>query len=52
MEQRGALGGGGTNYTGNFTPNAGVKPSLGDGVSDYPYPSSNPLTSIAFPLNA
>jgi SdrD B-like domain len=44
----GATGGGGTNYTGNFTPAKSVKPTLGDGVQDYPYPSSNPLTSIAF----
>jgi hypothetical protein len=44
----GATGNGGTNFTGNFSPNKSVKPSLGDGVQDYPYPSSNPLTSIAF----
>jgi hypothetical protein len=44
----GGTGNGGTNYTGNFTPSSSVKPSLGDGVQDYPYPSSNPLTSIAF----
>src|SRR5207248_7378144 len=44
----GALGGGGTNYTGSFTGGKTVKPSLGDGTSDYPYPSSNPLTSVAF----
>ena len=44
----GALGNGGPNYTGNFTPAKAVKPTLGDGVQDYPYPSSNPLTSVAF----
>jgi hypothetical protein len=44
----GATGGGGTNYTGNFTPATGVKPSLGDGASLYPYPSNNPLISVAF----
>ena len=44
----GATGGGGTNYTGNYTTAKAVKPKLGDGVQDYPYPSSNPLTSIAF----
>jgi hypothetical protein len=44
----GATGGGGTNYTGNFSPAAGVKPQFGDGASLYPYPSSNPLTSVAF----
>jgi hypothetical protein len=44
----GGTGGGGNNFTGNFSPNASVKPTLGDGVQDYPYPSSNPLTSIAF----
>jgi hypothetical protein len=45
---RGALGDGGNNYTGNFTGGKGVQPTLGNGVQDYPYPSSNPLTSIAF----
>jgi hypothetical protein len=44
----GATGGGGNNYTGNFTPGKGVQPTLGNGLQDYPYPSSNPLTSIAF----
>ncbi len=44
----GATGGGGKNYTGNFTPAKAVQPTLGDGLQDYPYPSSNPLTSIAF----
>jgi hypothetical protein len=44
----GATGGGGTNYTGNATPAAKVMPTLGNGLQDYPYPSSNPLTSIAF----
>ena len=44
----GASGNGGNNYTGNASPGAAVKTSLGDGVSDYPYPSSNPLTSVAF----
>ena len=45
---KGALGGGGTNYTGTFTSSANVKPTVGDGLSDYPYPGSNPLTSVAF----
>jgi hypothetical protein len=44
----GATGGGGNNYTGNFTPAKAVQPQLGDGASVYPYPSSNPLTSVAF----
>jgi hypothetical protein len=44
----GGTGGGGNNYTGNYTPNMKVSPTLGDGLQDYPYPSSNPLTSIAF----
>src|SRR5204862_1805922 len=44
----GATGGGGTNYTGNFTGSTGVKPTVGDGTQDYPYASSNPLTSVAF----
>jgi len=44
----GGTGGGGSNYTGNFTANKSVKPTLGDGLQDYPYASSNPLTSIAF----
>jgi hypothetical protein len=44
----GATGGGGTNYTGNFTGNAAVKPTVGDGLQDYPYVSNNPLTNIAF----
>lgn len=44
----GALGGGGNNYTGNFTGGKAVKPTLGNGLSDYPYASSNPRTSVAF----
>ncbi len=44
----GALGNGGNNYTGNFTGGKSVTPTLGDGAQDYPYPSSNPLTSVAF----
>src|SRR5262249_30553680 len=44
----GGTGNGGSNYTGNFTPSTSVKVQLGDGLQDYPYPSSNPLTSIAF----
>jgi hypothetical protein len=44
----GGTGGGGNNYTGNFTPNKGVSPSFGDGANIYPYVSSNPLTSVAF----
>lgn len=44
----GATGGGGKNYTGNPSPGANVKPTLGDGASLYPFVSSNPLTSVAF----
>src|SRR5262249_14766332 len=44
----GGTGGGGNNSTGNFTPAKAVKPTLGDGLQDYPFPSSNPLTSVAF----
>jgi hypothetical protein len=44
----GALGGGGNNYTGNFTGGKGVTPQFGQGAGLYPYASSNPLTSIAF----
>jgi hypothetical protein len=44
----GATGSGGTNYTGNLTPSAKVVSSLGSGYETYPFPSSNPLTSIAF----
>jgi hypothetical protein len=44
----GATGGGGTNYTGTFSSSTNVKAAFGDGVSDYPYPSSNPLTSVVF----
>jgi hypothetical protein len=44
----GGTGGGGSNFTGNFTAAQKVKPTVGDGLSDYPYPSSNPLTSVAF----
>jgi hypothetical protein len=44
----GATGGGGTNYTGNSSPGANVAASLGGGHETYPFPSSNPLTSIAF----
>jgi hypothetical protein len=44
----GGTGGGGTNYTGNNTSAVNVKPTLGNGATDYPYPSSNPLTSVAF----
>jgi hypothetical protein len=43
----GALGGGGTNYTGAYTPATNVTPSS-SGTIDYPFPSSNPLTSVAF----
>src|SRR5439155_13932607 len=31
-----------------FTGAAKAMPTLGDGLQEYPYPSSNPLTSIAF----
>ncbi len=45
-------GPGGNNYTGYTggpgSPSAHVTPTLGDGLQDYPYPSSNPLTSVAF----
>ncbi|HEX3150262.1 MAG TPA: carboxypeptidase-like regulatory domain-containing protein [Gemmataceae bacterium] len=44
----GGTGSGGTNYTGNFTAYKSVKASFGDGMSDYPFPSDNPRTSIAF----
>jgi hypothetical protein len=44
----GGTGNGGNNFTGNFSPNKSVQPTLGDGAQAYPYPSSNPLTSIAF----
>jgi hypothetical protein len=44
----GALGNGGNNYTGNFSPGKGVTPQFGDGASAYPYVSSDPLTSVAF----
>jgi hypothetical protein len=44
----GGTGGGGNNYTGNLTPAKAVNPTLGDGLQDYPFPSSNPLTSVAF----
>ena len=44
----GATGNGGSNYTGNFTSAVSVKPTLGDGVQEYPFASSNPLTSVAF----
>ena len=44
----GATGGGGNNFTGNDTKSIGVQPTVGDGLQDYPYPSSNPLTSVAF----
>jgi hypothetical protein len=43
----GATGGGGNNYTGNPSPGQNVTASLGQGLL-YPFPSSNPLTSIAF----
>jgi hypothetical protein len=44
----GGMGDGGNNYTGNFTGSKTVQPTLGDGLQEYPYPSSNPLTSVAF----
>jgi hypothetical protein len=44
----GGTGNGGNNFTGNTTPSTQVKPMVGDGVQDYPYASSNPLTSVAF----
>jgi len=43
----GATGPGGKNWTGNSTPAQAVSPSLDAGI-DYPFPSSNPLTSVAF----
>jgi hypothetical protein len=43
----GATGGGGNNFTGNLSPGQNVTASLGQGLL-YPFPSSNPLTSIAF----
>src|SRR5205807_10211463 len=33
---------------GSPTPSAKVQPSFGDGVSDFPFVSSNPRTSVAF----
>jgi hypothetical protein len=45
---KGGTGDGGKNYTGNLTGASKVEPTLGDGAQDYPYASSNPLTSIAF----
>jgi hypothetical protein len=44
----GGMGDGGNNFTGNFTGAKSVQPALGDGLQDYPYASSNPLTSVAF----
>ncbi len=44
----GATGGGGNNFTGNYTSNKGVTPQWGEGAGLYPYASGNPLTSIAF----
>jgi hypothetical protein len=44
----GATGGGGGNFTGNQSPGAGVQASFGDQAGLYPYPSSNPLTSVVF----
>jgi hypothetical protein len=43
----GATGGGGTNYTGGLSPGKNVTAGPGQGLL-YPFPSSNPLTSIAF----
>jgi hypothetical protein len=45
---KGGTGDGGNNFTGGFSGAAKVKATLGDGLQDYPYASSNPLTSIAF----
>jgi hypothetical protein len=48
----GGTGNGGNNFTGNLSPDTDVKPSLGSGTASgtatYPFPSSNPLTSVAF----
>jgi hypothetical protein len=53
----GATGGGGGNYTGQQSPNAQLTPPvppppgvtyLSGNSSDYPFPSSNPLTSVVF----
>jgi hypothetical protein len=45
----GATGGGGNNWTGNLTPGTNVKPSVNSGGALlYPFPSSNPLTSVVF----
>jgi len=43
----GATGGGGNNWTGNLSGGANVQPTF-TGPTLYPFPSSNPLTSIAF----
>ena len=44
----GGTGGGGTNYTGNYTSTKSVVAQWGDGASAYPYASSSPLTSVGF----
>jgi uncharacterized repeat protein (TIGR01451 family) len=53
----GATGNGGNNYTGNASPNAQLTPPVppppgvtyvSGNSSDYPFASSNPLTSISF----
>jgi hypothetical protein len=44
----GATGGGGNNFTGNFSPGGNVTTSLIGSALVYPFASSNPLTSIAF----
>jgi hypothetical protein len=56
----GATGGGGNNFTGNPSPNTQLTPPVPPPVgmtyisgnsSDYPFTSSNPLTSVAFSEN-
>jgi hypothetical protein len=56
----GATGGGGNNYTGNASPNVQTTPPVPPPVgityisgssSDYPFTSSNPLTSVVFNEN-
>jgi hypothetical protein len=44
----GATGGGGNNFTGNYTPTKNLTPQWGDGAAAYPFASSDPLTSVAF----